>query len=103
MEKKDILSSIKSQILKTAPDAKVMLFGSMAYGMPTEESDWDILILTQQPVNAALKRNIHDALFPISLQIAAFINTVTVHETEWNKSLSYFSLYQSVSQRMIEL
>jgi len=64
MEKDDILSSIKSQILRVAPDAKIMLFGSRAYGTPTAESDWDILILTPQPVNADLKRNIHDTLFP---------------------------------------
>jgi uncharacterized protein len=103
MDKKEILSSIKSQILKAAPGAKVMLFGSRAYGTPTEESDWDILILTPQPVNPALKRNIHDTLFPISLKIAAFINTITVQENEWHKNPSYYSLYQSVAGRMVVL
>jgi predicted nucleotidyltransferase len=103
MGKDDILSSIKSQILKAAPGAKIMLFGSRAYGTPTEESDWDILILTTQPVNTALKRNIHDTLFPISLRIAAFINTVIVEENEWHKNPSYYSLYQSVAGRMVAL
>jgi len=103
MEKNDILSSIKLQILKVVPGAKVMLFGSRAYGVPSEESDWDILILTPQPVNSILKRNIHDALFPISMKIAAFINTVTVQENEWSENPSYYSLYQSVSDRLMEL
>jgi predicted nucleotidyltransferase len=103
MEKNDILSSIKSQILAVSPGAKVMLFGSRAYGTPTDESDWDILILTPQVVNATLKRNIHDALFPISMKIAAFINTLTVQENEWDKSPAYYSLYQSISKRMVEL
>lgn len=103
MEKNDILASIKSQILKVAPGAKVMLFGSRAYGAPTEESDWDILILTPQPVSTSLKRSIHDMLFPISLSIAAFINTVTVQENEWDKNPSYYSLYQSVAGRMVAL
>ena len=94
---------MKSQILKVAPGAKVMLFGSMAYGTPTEESDWDILILTPQPVNATLKKNIHDALFPISVKIATFINTLTIQEDEWHKNPSYYSLYQSISNRMVEL
>ena len=103
MEKNDILTSIKSQILKTAPGSRVMLFGSMAYGIPTEESDWDILVLTPQPVNATLKKQIHDALFPISVKIAAFINATTVQENDWHKNPSYYSLYQSISKRMIEL
>jgi len=103
MEKKDILTSIKSQVLKIVPGARVMLFGSMAYGTPTTESDWDILILTKQPVNATLKKQIHDALFPISVKIAAFINTLTVQENDWHKNPSYYSLYHSISERMIEL
>ncbi len=39
-----VLSSIKSRIQQILPGAKVMLFGSRAYGTPTEESDWDILV-----------------------------------------------------------
>jgi len=103
MEKNDILSSIKSHVLKAAPGAKVMLFGSRAYGMPTDESDWDILILTPQPVSAILKRNIHDTLFPLSLSIAAFINTVTIQENDWYNNPSYYSLFQSVADRMVAL
>jgi len=103
VEKSDILSSIKLQILKVAPGAKVMLFGSRAYGEPTDESDWDILVLTPQPVSATLKRNIHDALYPISMKIAAFINTLTIQENEWDKNPYYYSLYQSVSDRLVEL
>ena len=103
MERDEILHSIKSQILKEVPGAKVMLFGSRAYGVPSQESDWDILILTKQPVNQKLKKNIHDVLFPISIKIAAFINTLTVQENEWHKNPSYYSLYQSLSGRMVEL
>ena len=34
-----ILSSIKSHVQAVVPGAKVLLFGSRAYGTPTEESD----------------------------------------------------------------
>lgn len=103
MEKKDLLHSIKSTILEAAPGAKVMLFGSRAYGVPTDESDWDILILTQQQVNPLLKRKIQDALFPISLHISAFINTVTVQENEWNSSPRWYSLHQAVMGKAEEI
>ena len=103
MNKSDVLAAIKLQVLEVAPGAKVMLYGSRAYGVPTDESDWDILILTTQPVNASLKKNIHDALFPISMKISAFINTVTVQENDWSKSPVYYSLYQSISDKMVAL
>lgn len=97
-----ILSSIKSEVLKVAPDAKIMLFGSRAYGIPTEESDWDILILTKQPVNKFVKKEIHTALFPISVRIEAFINALTVQEDDWLNNPSYYSLQQTINQRSIQ-
>jgi predicted nucleotidyltransferase len=45
-----ILSSIANEVAKVLPEAKVSLFGSRATGTATSESDWDILILTQEPV-----------------------------------------------------
>ncbi len=60
-----ILSSIKSQVQKVAPRAKVLLFGSRAYGTPNEESDWDILILTETPVNAAIEEENSFYAFPV--------------------------------------
>ena len=98
----EILSSIKSQVQAAVPGAKVLLFGSRAYGKPTEESDWDILILTEQPVNSAIKKNIHTRLFPLSVEIGAFINTVTVQENEWINNPSYYSLHQTIKRGMVQ-
>jgi len=97
-----ILSSIKSQIQTVVPGAKVLLFGSRAYGVPTDESDWDILILTEQPVNSAIKKNIHTSLFPLSVEIGAFINTLTVQENEWVNNPSYYSLHQALKRGMVQ-
>ena len=98
-----ILSLIKSSILKVLPQARVSLFGSRAYGIPTEESDWDILILTQHPVDRIIKKAIHDAIFPVSVQIGSFINTLTVQEDDWENSPCYYSLHQTVAKRMTQL
>ena len=91
-----VLSSIKAQVQQILPDARIILFGSRAYGIPTEESDWDILILTQGSVNHSLKKDIHDVIFPISVKIGSFINTLTAQESEWNSNPSYYSLQQTI-------
>jgi predicted nucleotidyltransferase len=97
-----ILSSIKSHVQAVVPGAKVLLFGSRAYGTPTEESDWDILILTNQPVNSEIKKKIHTVLFPLSVEIGSFINTLAIQENEWLNNPSYYSLQQTVKKGMVQ-
>lgn len=96
-----ILSLVKDHVQQAVPGAAVFLFGSRAYGNPTEESDWDILVLTRQPVTPQLKKNVHSAIFPISVQISAFINILILQESEWKNNPAYYSLHQSVDGRMI--
>ena len=96
-----ILFSINFLVQSVVPGAKVFLFGSRAYGHPTEESDWDILILTSQKVDGTLKNEIHTALFPLSVQIGAFINTLTVEENDWVNNPGYYSLQHTI-KRMVQ-
>ncbi len=98
-----ILSSIKKNVHRVLPDARVLLFGSRAYGTPADESDWDILILTTSPVTASIKSAIHSKLFPVSVQIGAFINTLTIQENEWRDNPSWYSLKQTVTKGMLQL
>lgn len=98
-----VLSSLKTKIHQVAPDAKIMLFGSRAYGIPTEESDWDILILTPQIVTTAVRNRLHDHIFPLSVQIGAFINTMVIQEEEWINNPSYYSLHQTIDKKMVQL
>jgi DNA polymerase sigma len=92
-----ILSSIKKQVHQIVPNAQVFLFGSRANDSATEESDWDILIITQQAVDRALKRKIQDQIFPLSVQLASFINLLIVQEQDWLNNPSYYSLHQSIA------
>ena len=92
----NILSLIETEVLKVVPDARVLLFGSRATNSYTEESDWDILVLTKQPVTAALKKLIHSHIFPISVDIGAFINILSVEEKQWLSNPAYYSLRQTI-------
>ena len=96
-----ILELIKSEVHKILPDSKVSLFGSRANGYANEESDWDILILTQLKPDAKTKKLVHDKIFPISVSITAFFNIIIVSESDWNYNPSYYSLHQSVSSQKV--
>jgi predicted nucleotidyltransferase len=45
------MDSIKDSILKFVPAKYIYLFGSYAYGNPTEESDIDLYIVTPDNIN----------------------------------------------------
>jgi predicted nucleotidyltransferase len=45
------VSTIKESVLKFVPARFIYLFGSYAYGNPTEESDIDIYVVTPDNIN----------------------------------------------------
>jgi predicted nucleotidyltransferase len=47
----DNINNIKSSILKFVPAKYIYLFGSYAYGNPTEKSDIDIYVVTPDNIN----------------------------------------------------
>lgn len=53
---KAILKEIKAAVQSVDPNVEVILFGSRARGDFKKESDWDILILTEQKVTRSLEK-----------------------------------------------
>jgi predicted nucleotidyltransferase len=47
----DRINNIKASILKFVPAKYIYLFGSYAYGKPTEKSDIDIYVVTPDNIN----------------------------------------------------
>ena len=92
-----LFPKIKALVHEIVPDAEVLLFGSQANGTATEESDWDVLVLTQQPVDRALKEKLHNHLFPLSIKEGAVISPLLVQEDNWNINPSYYALQQTIA------
>ena len=103
IDQENILTTIKTLVKEEIPDAKVYLFGSRATGKVHEESDWDVLILTSGEVNRSLKHQIHDKLFPLSVEISSFINSIVVNDKEWLENPSYYVLRHSINDEVISL
>ena len=98
---KEILNEIKRTAQEIVPDAKVFLFGSRVSGNIHDESDWDILILTNRPVNKNLKERIRDSIYPIGWKYSSFIQTIIVGKEEWHNNPSYYSLRKNISENPI--
>ena len=81
----NILQDIKKAVLSVDAAADVLLFGSRARGDFNEESDWDVLILTNEEVKDSVRLAYIGALLPFEIKYAAAINLVIKNKVEWRK------------------
>ena len=103
MTRDEILAAIKEKILSVVPDAQVVLFGSRARGDWHEESDWDILVLTEQEVTNELDDKIFKAVYPITLEIFNPINFILVNENDWLTSPAYYALSLGIKDEKVTI
>ena len=99
LTEQQILIAIKSQIKEIIPESEVILFGSRVNNTAHEESDWDILVVTNNNADRKkTKQAIHDKIFPLSVAIGSFINILLLTASDWRQNPSYYALRRSVAQ-----
>lgn len=99
----EILAKIKLLVREEIPDAKVYLFGSRVTGKVHEESDWDILILTEKIYPKSLEWLVHDKLFPLGISIGSVFNFILATQDEWEHHPAYYSLQKGIGDQYIRL
>jgi predicted nucleotidyltransferase len=85
---KALLDRSRQAIRRIVPDAGIVLYGSRARGEANEYSDYDILVLVDQPVSIALKDQILSGIYPLELETGAMLTLVTYNRLQW-ESLPY--------------
>ncbi len=95
---------IKSRIKQKNPFADIILFGSHARGQSHKNSDWDILILLNQPiVNRMIEKEYRDELFDIELEIGEPISIFVFSKNDWEQKHEITPLYQNIKREGIYL
>lgn len=97
LSNKTFLKQIKDAVCTVDPQADVYLFGSRARGDHRQYSDWDFLILTQQPVTPSLKESIRNQLFYVELSSGKIISTIVRTRSEWDE-YEVTDLYQNIRE-----
>ncbi len=97
--KEEILAKIKSVVLEEIPDAKIYLFGSRVTGKVHEESDWDILILTNKKYPKSVEKDIDQKLFPLSISAESVFSFIITTEYEWKNHPGFYSLQLGIGNQ----
>jgi DNA polymerase sigma len=79
-----ILERCKNIVRKIIPESDLILYGSVARGTHTPDSDMDILILTDKQPDMDSIKKIRSQIFDIELEKNIIIDTLCYQRSLWN-------------------
>lgn len=100
---KQISQMILQKISEIDPTANIILFGSRARGDEAAESDWDVLILTEYPVDLERERLFRDKLYDLELETGEPFSIFAYSKNEWDSIQRITPFYQNVTKEGIWL
>jgi len=80
---REVALAVKAAVQAFDPNASVVLFGSRARGTERQDSDFYFLILTKQPVDFQLKRQVLNRLYDVELRTGYVISALIENENDW--------------------
>jgi len=100
---KHISQLIRMNISEIDPNAQVILYGSRARGDARSDSDWDILVLTDYPVDIRKEKAFRDHLYELELQTGEPLSIFVYSKREWNTRQRITPYYYNVMRQGIQL
>lgn len=84
---RQLLHEIKQIVRKSLPAAEVLLYGSVARGTQDPESDYDILVLTGEPLSKEEETSVDDSIFELELATGLVVSTIFCSKEQWDTPL----------------
>jgi uncharacterized protein len=104
LQESEIKDRIAKSVHESDPSAEVFLFGSRARGSNRPDSDWDLLILVDEPeITLEIEDKFIDGLYDIELETGQIISSFIYTKHFWKNSLKGSPLFESVSNEGVRL
>lgn len=102
--KTGLLAICATAIRQIVPSAEIILYGSVARGEETIESDVDLLVLVPNEVTYKLERAIRDQIYEIELESDQIISVMVRQNSRWHsRPLNFTPLYRAIAREGISL
>ncbi len=82
-----LLQRCKRAIADVVADAEVILYGSRARGDARDDSDYDILVIVNGPVDMALEEKMVSNVYPLELETGAVLTLIVYSRVQWDSPL----------------
>ena len=83
----ELLEQCRDVVRELVPDAEVVLYGSRARGEAGPESDYDLLVLVDGPVDWQLEDRIRRRLYRLQLESGAVVTINAYNRADWHSPL----------------
>jgi uncharacterized protein len=104
MERKALLSKIKSGITSKDPGAEIYLYGSRARGDNRKDSDWDILVIApKEKITFDYESDLHDPIFDLELESGQVISLVIYSKSDWQLNSADSPLFINILKEGIRI
>jgi len=100
---RNISQQIKRYVNSIDPNAQIILYGSRARGDERIDSDWDILILTDYPVDLDMERKFRNKLYDLELETGEAFSVFVYSKSDWQQKQSMSPFYHNVVQEGIHI
>ncbi len=84
---KRLREPIRRAVRAVEPGAEIILYGSRARGDAEPESDWDLLILVDGPVDGDRKTAIRHRLYEVEWDSDEVLTSMIFSREDWNSPL----------------
>lgn len=86
-EQKRLLKRCSEAIKTLEPSASIILYGSRARGDNEAESDYDLLILTDQKATLEREDIFRRQLFPVEIETGSVFTVMLVSRKDWHSDI----------------
>ena len=104
MKRKELIEQIRHAVHEVEPEAEIILYGSRSRGDALSESDWDLLILVDGPIDDERTDRVRHRLYEIEWETGEVISSIVRDREEWNsKRYKDMPFHQRVQQEGMRL
>jgi predicted nucleotidyltransferase len=94
---------IRKSVNALDPKAEILLYGSRARGDARPDSDWDLLILTDYPVDLTVEEKFRNQLYDLELESGEAISVFVYSKHEWMTQQRVTPFFHNVTEEGVKL
>ncbi len=96
------LIKLKKELLEVEPTVELILYGSRARGTAREDSDWDLLILTEnEKITPKIEEKYRMPIVLIEINIGKIISLQMFNKEKWHSKYYIFPYYKFIEEEGI--